>query len=113
MLHHPASSTPSAWHKRLIDAGAFRAVVAQRGAELVIHGHEHETLLEYIEGPHRPVPMVGVPSASADPARRDEPAGYNLYRIASDGNGWRCEIVSRGLRPDGTDVIELRRTTFA
>jgi 3',5'-cyclic AMP phosphodiesterase CpdA len=108
LIHHPPRSGPSRRFKRLVDAAALRVVLAQHGAELVLHGHDHEHALVYLEGPQRPIPVMGVPSASAAPSGRYDPASYNLYRI--DADTCRCEAISRGLTTDGERVVELRRT---
>jgi 3',5'-cyclic AMP phosphodiesterase CpdA len=39
LLHHPPYAGASGWRKRLIDAAAFRAIVARRGADLILCGH--------------------------------------------------------------------------
>ena len=53
--------------------------------------------------------MVGVPSASEAPPGEHDPAAYNLYCIDGEAGGWRCELIARGLRADGSRVVELRR----
>jgi 3',5'-cyclic AMP phosphodiesterase CpdA len=107
LIHHPPLGR-RAWHKRLVDAKPFRRLVAEHGAELVLHGHDHLHALEWIDGRSARIPVVGVPSCSAAPgSRHDDPAAYNLYRIEGEPGAWRCELTSRGLR-DGT-VVELRR----
>jgi 3',5'-cyclic AMP phosphodiesterase CpdA len=113
MIHHPPASKPSRRFKRLLDGPAFRAVLARHGAELVIHGHDHERALIHLDGPQRPIPVVGVPSASEASPGEHDPAGYNLYRIEGDNGAWRCEVVSRGLTPDGKQVVEIERMMLA
>jgi 3',5'-cyclic AMP phosphodiesterase CpdA len=113
MIHHPPASKPSRRFKRLLDGPAFRAVLARHGAELVIHGHDHERALIHLDGPQRPIPVVGVPSASEASPGEHDPAGYNLYRIEGDNGAWRCEVVSRGLTPDGKQVVEIKRMMLA
>jgi 3',5'-cyclic AMP phosphodiesterase CpdA len=113
MIHHPPASKPSRRFKRLLDGPAFRAALARHGAELVIHGHDHERALIHLDGPQRPIPVVGVPSASEASPGEHDPAGYNLYRIEGDNGAWRCEVVSRGLTPDGKQVVEIKRMMLA
>jgi 3',5'-cyclic AMP phosphodiesterase CpdA len=113
MIHHPPASKPSRRFKRLLDGPAFRAALARHGAELVIHGHDHERALIHLDGPQRPIPVVGVPSASEASPGEHDPAGYNLYRIEGDNGAWRCEVVSRGLTPDGKQVVEIERMMLA
>jgi 3',5'-cyclic AMP phosphodiesterase CpdA len=108
MIHHPPISTPSAYHKRLIDAAAFRQAIATVGAELIIHGHDHVHALASIAGNGGRVPVVGVPSASACAGIKHAGA-YNLYRIDGGPDNWRCEMVTRGLRPSGAVAERGRR----
>jgi hypothetical protein len=74
----------------------------------VLHGHSHRSALSWLSGPTRPIPLVGVPSASSA-GRKDEPAGYKLYDITDTPQGWRCESISRGLAPGGTEIVERER----
>jgi 3',5'-cyclic AMP phosphodiesterase CpdA len=110
LIHHPPASRPRRHFKRLVDGTKLRATLRRYGAELVIHGHDHERAVIYLNGPRRAIPVVGVPSASEAPPGEHDPAGYNLYRIEGVSGGWRCEAVARGLSHDGNSVIETGRT---
>jgi 3',5'-cyclic AMP phosphodiesterase CpdA len=112
LMHHPPASKPGRHFKRLTDGADFRAALARHGAELVIHGHDHERSLVELPGPRRRIPVVGVPSASEAPPGEHDPAGYNLYRIEGEAGAWRCEAISRGLARDGATIIEVQRTTL-
>ena len=105
VVHHPPISQ-SSWRKRLVDATALMDVVARHGAELLLHGHDHLPMLNWLDGPDgRRIPGVGVPSASSAPGKGKAPAGYNLYRIDGAPKAWRCEMVARTLSATG-DVSE-------
>jgi 3',5'-cyclic AMP phosphodiesterase CpdA len=109
MIHHPPQTQMISPHKRLTDAAAFRRMIAEAGAELVIHGHDHVRALLWLAGKDGSrVPVICVPSASASAGRRHEPAGYNLYRIDGGPGAFTCEVVSRGLVPSGR-VVEVDR----
>lgn len=110
LIHHPPQSKASRRFKRLLDGEELRAVLAQHGADLLLHGHDHEHALAWLAGPTNRIPAVGVPSASEAPPGKHDSAGYNLYRIDGEAGGWRCEMVSRGLAPDGESIIERART---
>jgi 3',5'-cyclic AMP phosphodiesterase CpdA len=112
LIHHPPLSKPARRFKRLLDGADFCAALARHGAELVIHGHDHEHSLIELPGPQRRIPVVGVPSASEAPPGEHDPAGYNLYRIEGAAGAWRCEAVARGLSRDGGAVVEIRRTVL-
>jgi 3',5'-cyclic AMP phosphodiesterase CpdA len=107
LIHHPPKS-PHSRLKRLVDAADLLAVLRRRGAELLLHGHDHVHALEWLDGPERPIPALGVPSASAS-GDHVERAAYNLYRIDGGAGAWHCEAVTRGLRSDGGEVVELMR----
>jgi 3',5'-cyclic AMP phosphodiesterase CpdA len=111
LIHHPPLSKPARHLKRLTDGAALGAALARHGAELVIHGHDHEHSLIELPGPRRRIPVMGVPSASAAPPGQHDLAGYNLYCIERRASGgWRCEAIARGLARDGEKVIEIKRT---
>jgi 3',5'-cyclic AMP phosphodiesterase CpdA len=107
MIHHPPVSQASR-HKRLLDAGMLARVIAARGAELVLHGHDHRPMLNWLDGPNGTrVPAVGVPSASAAPGTTDDAAAYNLYRVDGAAGAWTCEMIARGA--DRTGAIAERQ----
>ena len=108
LLHHPPVPFRRDRRKDLVDAARFRDVLRRRGAELVLHGHTHLRLVNRIEGPAGSIPVVGVPSASAI-GQHDDPATYNLYRIAPAGNGWSCEMISRAYAPGQGGIAEVER----
>jgi 3',5'-cyclic AMP phosphodiesterase CpdA len=108
LIHHPPVSQASR-HKRLLDAQVLLRVIAMHGAELLLHGHDHLHMLNWLDGPNGTrVPAVGVPSASAKPGTSKDAAAYNLYAIGGACGAWTCEMVSRGVGVDG-GVKELGR----
>jgi 3',5'-cyclic AMP phosphodiesterase CpdA len=110
MIHHPPVSE-AARHKRLLDAPVLLRVIAEHGAELLLHGHDHMNMLNWLNGPNGTrVPAVGVPSASAAPGTSRHAAAYNLYAIDGSPGAWRCEQISRGISPRGTVTERIRIT---
>lgn len=108
LIHHPPASE-AARHKRLLDAAVFKRVIAAHGADLVLHGHDHVHMINWLAGPNATrVPAVGVPSASAKPGTSKDAAAYHLYAIDGRRGDWRCELISRGLTPAG-NVTEQER----
>jgi 3',5'-cyclic AMP phosphodiesterase CpdA len=112
LIHHPPIPNRGHTMKRLIDGPVFRALLAEHGAELLLHGHNHEQQLMWLDGPRGRIPAVGVPSASAIISDHDEPAAYNMYRIAGGPGAWQCDMVSRGLRAGHTGVTDLTHHTL-
>jgi 3',5'-cyclic AMP phosphodiesterase CpdA len=108
LIHHPPVSK-AARHKRLLDANILLHVIAEHGAELVLHGHDHLHMLNWLDGPNGTrVPAVGVPSASAAWGMSKDAAAYNLYAIDGAPGAWTCEMISRGIGSAGT-VMQQRR----
>jgi 3',5'-cyclic AMP phosphodiesterase CpdA len=104
LIHHPPLSLPRRYLRRLTDAADLRRVLAEKGAELLLHGHDHRRALVWLEGPRRTkIPAVGVPSASASvPHGSEDGGGYNLFRIDGQAPPWHCELIGRRRADDGT-----------
>src|SRR5262245_37961988 len=108
LIHHPPI-TQAAQHKRLMDAHVLKRVIAAHGADLLLHGHDHLHMINWLEGPNGTrVPAVGVPSASTRPGTNKDSAAYNLYRIGGGPGAWECELMSRGLTASGEVSQEKR-----
>ena len=108
LIHHPLV-TEAAQHKRLFDAPVLKRIIADHGAELLLHGHDHLHMINWLNGPDGTrVPAVGVPSASSEPSKDTNSAAYNLYRIDGTRGAWQCELISRGLNPSG-EVTQQKR----
>ena len=110
LIHHPLTSASR--QKWLSDAPDLLALLRRHGVELVLHGHDHVHATVWVEGPRAPIPVVGVPSASALASGHHPGAGYNLFSIARDGALWRCEHTIRGFSI-GDGIAELSRVRLA
>ena len=75
LVHHPLVTAPNRHLRRLTDAAELHRVLAAQGAELVIHGHDHCRALVWLDGPEKPIPVIGAPSASARAPHGHEDAG--------------------------------------
>ena len=107
LVHHPLRSDSRP--KRLTDSTPLLALLKKHGVDLVLHGHDHVHSTMWFDGPDGKIPSIGVPAASALARGRHPAAAYNLYEIERDGNGWRCEQISRGIDSD-MRIKEIRRT---
>ncbi|HEX5229174.1 MAG TPA: metallophosphoesterase [Bryobacteraceae bacterium] len=107
LIHHPLRST--ARSKRLTDSPDLLALLKRYGVEMVLHGHDHVHSTIRVDGPNgSSIPAIGVPSASAYAHGHYPHAAYNLFSIARDGDGWRCQQAVRGIN-DALQVREIRR----
>jgi 3',5'-cyclic AMP phosphodiesterase CpdA len=113
LIHHPPLSPAQRYMRRLVDAEDLRQVLAEHGAELLIHGHDHERAVIWLDGPQgTKIPAVGAPSASARaPHGHENAGGYSIYRIDGAATAWRCELIARERSADGT-VREIARQTL-
>lgn len=104
MIHHPPLSPAKRYLRRLTDAAELRRVLAEHGAELLVHGHDHRRALVWLNGPDgSKIPAAGVPSVSARAPHGDEDgAGYTIFRIDGGKGAWRCEMIARQRGEDGT-----------
>lgn len=109
LIHHPPLRVQAGWHRGLRDAGKFKKVLQQHGAELILHGHNHEqTVLEFPTATG-PTLIVGVPSASEAVEGRAPAARYNQYGIARNRGGWRVAMVGRAVGGLPEHVWECER----
>ncbi len=115
-LHHSPLAGGEPRRKHLTDAGAFREVVGEQGAELVLYGHGHQRRTGEMATCHGTAPVIAVSSASAMGLHGREPAQYNLYTVAGSDGGWRLDVECRSydredgvFTPEGSRVFELAR----
>lgn len=107
MIHHPPN--PELWHPRygLWGAKRFREVIAETGAELILHGHTHKSSIHAIAGPRGEVPVIGVAAAAAAQTSSggDDPARYNLFKIERVGTSWSCTMREYGFQRLNADIV--------
>ena len=109
LIHHPIGEGIAPERKALVDRAAVRAAIAAAGAELVLHGHTHTADFYSVDGPLGPVPVIGVPSASAIASEREARPGkvnhaarWHLMQIVETPAGWRTTVNARRLSPSGS-----------
>lgn len=110
LIHHPPLHGLTSRHRGLQDAGGLLAILRAEGAELLLYGHNHDQALDRLETATGPLPVVGVPSASAARAGRHSLARYNLFRISRTAARWRCVMTGRGLTQADGPVTEIEQT---
>ena len=99
MIHHPPLPGMAKPRRNLLDAASLGQVLADNGAELVLHGHNHEPMYTELRSRFGPVHIFGVPSASMARADHHSPAAWNLYRIARSGGRWQIVVTTRSFDP--------------
>ena len=110
LIHHPPLPGQAPQLRALRDADGVQAILQRRGAELVLHGHNHRDTLVWCDGPKGAIPVVGIASGSAGRHHKGEPlARYNLVRVRPSDGRWMIEVTGRGLRTADGDVVELDR----
>ena len=114
VLHHPPHKGAVSKRKALDDQEALRAVLAKHGADLILHGHAHESLVGSVPGPNgSAIPVLGVPSASAKPSGHS-PARWHAIEIEGrPKGGYQARIVVRGIEPGRDGLAELGRYSLA
>jgi len=106
LIHHPPNAELQHPSFGLKGHKLFRQIIAEHGAELVLHGHTHRSSIHSIPGQGKEVPVVGVAAASAaQGGTLDDPARYNLFRIERAGEGWTCTMREYGFQRLGTDIV--------
>ena len=108
MIHHPPLPGQAPQRRALKDAADLQSLLKNAGAELVIHGHNHRSMLVHIDGRSSTIPVVGVPSFSATYGPKSgELAAYNIYEISRTSSGYSIALEQRGLRRDVEGVTRL------
>ena len=78
LIHHPPHKAGATRLRQLADGASLRETLARRGCEAVLHGHNHRASLASVQGPNRPIPVIGAPSASARPSRSHRPGWWQI-----------------------------------
>lgn len=98
LIHHPPVKNAAVPRKRLYGIRLFQRVIAEHGAELVLHGHTHLPQRHEIKGPEGTcVPVIGVPSASQAPGAKRPAAAFNLFSIEKQDGHWSCTLEEHSL----------------
>jgi len=106
LLHHPPGRDVVSWRKRLTDAGQLRRIVAEQGAELILHGHAHSSYRSSFATPAGAAPVIGVASASMINGRSGDHARYHLHRLQREAGGWRLHTRVRGITGNGQALVD-------
>jgi 3',5'-cyclic AMP phosphodiesterase CpdA len=118
LIHHPPLPSQAPPRRALRDAAALSAILAARGAELVLHGHNHRDMhtdfARVAETGGGSIPVIGVASGSIGRVHKGEPLGrYNLLRITRVDAHAHIECVTRGIDASGSAIAQIERKVIA
>ncbi|MEM8644928.1 MAG: metallophosphoesterase [Pseudomonadota bacterium] len=108
LIHHPPLPGQAKWRKALWNADDLRDILRAEGAELILHGHNHQHMHEKLKTAHGTTHVFGVPSASARETKHKPAAAWNLYHIRRDDGAWRCDVQIRGMGSNAEQFADLR-----
>ena len=112
LIHHPPAPGTVSWRKRLTDAAELASLLEKYGADLVLHGHAHQTMLNFLPTPSGKVPIFGVPSISAIGRTPERRARYYLYHIKPGSSGWDVTLEVRKYSPDKHCFIREKKENW-
>ena len=118
MIHHPPLPGQARARHDLTDAAALAQVLTDSGAELVLHGHNHNPMAARVpciggHGISGHAHIIGAASASAAKSNEAEPlARYNLIRLSGQHGQWQIEVRQRGLQPGQSEITEIERSSL-
>ncbi len=112
LIHHPPGPGSIKWRKRLKDAEALAALIKTHGAELILHGHAHESSVNWLPTPVGQVPAIGVCSASELNQSSSRLAQYHLYRVEKRPIGWRTHVSVREYSPERHAFVAAKDWEF-
>jgi 3',5'-cyclic AMP phosphodiesterase CpdA len=113
MIHHPPLPGLAVPRKALTDAAELKAVLSEEGSELVLHGHNHTSMLNWLDTKSGPTPIVGVPSASANGDAKHEAAAWNLYHIRRLQGRWTTDMTTHRWNRETASIDTLPTVTLS
>jgi 3',5'-cyclic AMP phosphodiesterase CpdA len=93
MIHHPPLPGLAVPRKALTDADALTQVLKDEGCELVLHGHNHHFMLNWLDTKSGPLPIIGAASASQQGDKTHEAAGWNHFHIRRLQGKWQTDLT--------------------
>lgn len=106
LVHHAPVPVKGQWRRGLEGWELVAGLIADVGAELVLHGHEHRASAGWLTHPGGAAPVLGAPSMSAGRRPGWSPAGYHLLCIERAGGRWRFDLACRSFDPARAAVID-------
>ncbi len=85
LIHHPVMHGIAKVRHDLLDLEAFNQVIARRGAELILHGHEHVEIEGALPGPEGLAVVHGIASGTSLSQKTGRNGAFSLYTVAPGG----------------------------
>jgi len=99
-IHHPPLPGMESGRRSLTDALLLSKLVERCGAELIVHGHVHQAVLQTMDTLSGRTAVAGATSgSSANPAEKRR-ACYYLHTLTTSENTWDLRITRRVYCPD-------------
>ena len=109
LVHHPPVRQKHGEERNLRDRAALVATLARVGADLVLHGHDHQDEHTELAGPGgKAIPVIGGGSASYT-GSPDKRSRYNLFEIEDR----RITLITRAHDEASDAFKEVRRERLA
>ena len=109
LVHHPPVRQKHGEERNLRDRAALVATLARVGADLVLHGHDHQDEHTELAGPGgKAIPVIGGGSASYT-GGPDKRSRYNLFEIEDR----RITLITRAHDEASDAFKEVRRERLA
>lgn len=103
LIHHPP--LPEHGPRGLRDRKEFDPVLMEAGAELVLHGHNHRSMISWRDTATGPLPIIGA-GATAEGV-------YNIYKLERLANGTcAVEVIVRGAANAAEPFKEISRVAL-
>jgi len=109
LIHHPPISGVVSWRRSLTDASPLQALIARYGVELILFGHAHKTVQDYLSGPAGMIPVIGMPAVSSLERTDERLARYSLNEIKRSGDRWVVRMEERILGADRKRFVAGQR----
>lgn len=107
MIHHPPhDDVKQIWRRGLKGRDLFRKVIKDQGAELILHGHLHRSMIHPMDSPTGDIPLIGIASAAAGNGGKYPPARYNLFDVQKVGNRFECQMSEFGFQRIGDGITK-------
>ena len=95
LVHHPVTLTNTKLRKCLINHKELTNLLFESPVNLILHGHEHKTSIEYLDtNSTMKIPVVGIASSSSTSQTKNCYAEFALYDVSESESSWQINMHS-------------------